>query len=111
MGQFYYHKKLFKAFDKIDIWLEIHQNSKGFYVCVDKPKVEKIWFGICKLCSLYCSCCNKADCYSCQRFNFIRKQYLESKKKEEEKLKLVLCRIYLNTNKYNLELEHVFKNN
>ena len=42
VDQFYYHKKLFKAFDKIDIQLEIHQNSKGFYVCVDKPEVEKI---------------------------------------------------------------------
>ena len=35
----------------------------------------------------------------------------EQKKKEEEKLKLVLWRIYLNTNKYNFELKHVFKNN
>ena len=111
MDQFCYHKKLFKTFDKIDIWLEIHQNSKGFYVCVDKPEVEKIWLGICKLCSLNCSWCNKADCYLYQRHDFLRKQYWESKKKKkQEKLKLVLWRIHLNTNKYNFELEHVFKN-
>ena len=110
VDQFYYHKKLFKTFDKIDIWLEIHQDSKAFYVCVDKPEVEKIWLGICKLCSLNCSWCNKADCYFYQRYNFLRKQYWESKKKKK-KLKLVLWRIHLNTNKYNFELEHVFKNN
>ena len=67
------------------------------------------WFGICKSCLLNCSWCDKTDYYLCQRYDFIRKQYWESKEKEK-KLKLFLCRIYLNTNKYNFELEHEFKN-
>ena len=100
IDQFYSYKKLFKVFEKTNIWLEIFENNKGFYVCVDKLEVDKIWFGICKLCSLNCSWCEKKDCYSCQRYDFIKKN---------KKLKLVLWRIYLNTNKYNFELEHVFK--
>ena len=110
INQLYSYKKLFKVFEKTDIWLKIFKNNKGFYVCVDKLEGEKIWFGICKLCPLNCSWCEKTDCYLCQRYDFIRKQYWESKEKEK-KLKLVLWRIYLNTNKYIFELEHVFKSN
>ena len=107
IDQFYSHKKLFKVFEKTNVWLEIFKNNNSFYVCVDKLEVEKIWFGICKLCLLNCSWCEK-NCYSRQRYDLIRKQYWKSKEKEK-KLKLVLWRIYLNTNKYNFELEHVFK--
>ena len=98
IDQFYSYKKLFKVFEKTIVWLEIFQNNKGFYVCVDKLDMEKIWFGICKLCLLNCSWCEKIDCYSCQKYNFIKKQCWESKEKEK-KLKLVLWRIYWNTNK------------
>ena len=42
------------------------------------------------------------------KMQFKKKKYWESKE-NEKKLKLVLWRIHLNTNKYNFELEYVFK--
>ena len=108
VNQFYSNKKLFKVFEKTDIWLKTFENNKGFYVCVCKLEVGKIWFGIYKLCFLNCSWCEKTDCYLCQRHDFIIKQYWERKEKEK-KLSLGLWRIYLNTNKNNFEIEHVFK--
>ena len=36
IDQFYSYKKLFKLFEKTNIWLEIIDNNKGFHVCVDK---------------------------------------------------------------------------
>ena len=108
IDQFYSYKKLFKVFEKTNIWLEIFENNKGFYVCIDKLEVEKIWFGICKLCSLNCSWCEKNRLLFMSKIRFHTKTML-GKQRKRKKFKLVLWRIYLNINKCNFELEHVFK--
>ena len=81
IDQFYLYKKLFKVFEKTNSWLEIFENNKGFYVCIDKLEVEKVWFGICKLCPLNCSWCERTDCYLCQRYDFMKKNIGKAKKK------------------------------
>ena len=85
------------------LWLEIFENENRIYICVNRKELDKIYQRICHLSKEACLCCGHEDCFICNRFKFIYKQYMHY----IDKPKIILWKIYLKTDSYGFELKHI----
>ena len=76
------------------LWLEILENENGIYICVNRKELDKIYQRICHLSKQVCLHCSHEDCFICNRFKFIYKQYMHY----IDNPKIILWKIYLKTN-------------
>ena len=85
------------------LWLEIFKSEKRIHICVSNKELDKIYQRICSLSKKTCFHCGRGDCFICNRFKFIFKQYMHYIDKPE----IILWKIYLKTAEYGFELKHV----
>ena len=80
------------------LWLEIFKNENRIFICVNRKGLNKFCQRICHVSKQSCQHCCCEDCYICNKFKFIYKQYMYY----IDKLKIILWKIYLK--KMNMDL-------
>ena len=96
----YQQKKLYEVFD--NIWLEILQHHKDFYVYCRKKELfgalNDVWFRTVKMCGN----CKNEHCFICKQLGFVFEELIKT---NVHKLK-DLQKVYLNLNEYGFKIEH-----
>ena len=101
VDQFNTKKKEFYVFG---LSLEIFKDQKDIHICVNKKELDKIYQRINYLSKKVCFRCVREDCFICNKFKFIYKQYVNYNDNEKNTM---LWKIYSKTNQYEIELKHV----
>ena len=65
-----------EEFYVLGLWLEIFRDQKGIHICVNKKELDEIYQQISFLSKKVCFCCGHEECFICDRFKFIYKQYM-----------------------------------
>ena len=92
-------KEEFKSRTKLDKFNikkeEIFKDQKGIHICTNKKELYKIYQRICYLSKKVCFRCCCENCFICNRFKHIYKQYMYYIDNEQS---VMLWKIYLKTN-------------
>ena len=100
VDRIYQQKQLYEIFD--NIWLEIFQDHKGFYVyCTNKElfgALNDVWFGTVKMRGN----CKNEHCFVCEQFGFVFEELVKTNIHYSENL----WKVYLNLNEYGFKIEH-----
>ena len=68
LDSIYQHKKPYEVYDSI--WLEIHQNQKGIYVCCKTAELFGTFSDIHSRTLKHCGHCTMENCIFCEKLNY-----------------------------------------
>ena len=100
----YQNKKLCEVYD--NVWLEIHQNQKGIYVCCNTAELFGAFSDIHSHTLKNCGKCTMEKCIFCEKFNYVSEQFCKVEVHKHQYPNNT-WRNYLNQNEYGFELEHI----